>query len=185
MENWKEWQKPYAPGTFVILPPDDVSRAVNRQREQYDPVSASYSPAHITVTQPLSNRPDQEDWEKIESAMKGFSSFKIDYGPLRSFLPYPCIWYQVQPVKKVLALRESLHSTGLFNLNQGLIENFIPHLTITEGQSGPEVTEALLEELQAVSAAGSFTCKDLAYIVPDPSFRFHTERLVPFGDSGQ
>ncbi len=55
MDHWEEWQKVYQYGTRVIWPPAEVREIVNHQREKYDPVSASFCGAHITLTQPLLN----------------------------------------------------------------------------------------------------------------------------------
>jgi Holliday junction DNA helicase RuvB subunit len=107
--------------------------------------------------------------------------FLIHYGPLKSFLPYPCIWYDIQPSGRVLAVREALHDTGFFNLRQGYIEDFIPHLTITEGESGPEVNQSLLDQLQSESSSGSFLCQEVSYFVPDQDFHFTVQRGLVLG----
>jgi 2'-5' RNA ligase len=179
VDDWEEWQKPYEFGTIVIWPPDEVRGIVNLQRERYDPVSQSYCETHITVTQPLVKRLDQDEWDGLLNLLASYESFEITYGPLKSFLPYPCIWYAIQPVERVLELREALHLTGYFNSAMKHPENFIPHMTITEGQSGPTVDEALFELLQSESRDGVFQCDGLSYIVPDRQFRFHVERFLP------
>jgi len=181
MENWPAWGKRFGPGLFIILPPDPVRRIVDAQRETYDPLSQSYIGAHITLTQPFQKNPSDTDWGLILQTLKGFQPFEISYGPLKSFLPYPCIWYDVQPASIILEIREALHQTGLFDLQEGLIEDFIPHMTITEGQSGPEVNTELLEELQKESRSGSFFCEDLVYAAPDPNFHFSPGRRIPLG----
>ena len=99
-----------------------------------------------------------------------FPAFEIQYGPIKSFLPYPCIWYEIQPEDKILDLRHALHQTGYFNLSLTHTGDFIPHMTITEGLSGPPVDKELLTKLQEQSSQGSFICHDAAYIVPDESF---------------
>ena len=179
MENWEAWQKPYEFGTIVLWPPEHVRRIVNAQREKYDPVSQSYCETHISVTQPLKKRLDLGEWRFIEKLLAGYEAFEINYGPLDSFLPYPCIWYKIEPVQRVLALREALHQTGFFNLDLKHPENFIPHMTITEGLSGPTVDEDLLGLLQSESGEGSFRCDGLSYILPDDSFKFQVQRFLP------
>jgi 2'-5' RNA ligase len=179
MNSWEDWQKPYQFGTLVIWPPDALREIVNSQRERIDPVSGSYCEAHITVTQPLSGYLDDEEWDRLETILSSIVSFEISYGPLKTFLPYPCIWYEIQPAEKVLELRNVLHQTGFFNLDMKHPQNFIPHMTITEGLSGPEVDENLFRMLQEESGKGLFHCKGLSYIVPDEDFRFQVKRFLP------
>ena len=105
MDHWEEWQKVYLHGTFVIWPPDDVREIINRQRYEYDPKSASICETHITLTQPLLKPLSKEDWNRIQEISSNIIPFEIQYGPLKSFLPYPCIWYEIQPVKIILDLR--------------------------------------------------------------------------------
>jgi len=179
MENWEDWQKPYQFGTLVIWPPDEIREIVNSQRERIDPVSQSYCETHISVTQPLCRWLEAEEWDRLGVLLASFDSFLIEYGPLNTFLPYPCIWYEIKPVNRVLELRNSLHQTGYFNLEMKHPQNFIPHITITEGLSGLEVDKDLFQTLQQESGKGSFQCEELAYIVPDQDFRFYISRILP------
>jgi 2'-5' RNA ligase len=179
MDRWPDWGKPYKPGLFIIQPPDDVSVTVNAQRKMYDPLSQSYIGAHITVTQPFIKEPSEFEWDHLRGILKDLLPFEIHYGPLKSFLPYPCIWYDVQPAEQVLKIRDAMHQTGLFNLKEGYIKDFIPHMTITEGQSGPEVTPDLLEKLQDESQEGSFLCEKLVLSAPDQNFHFEPARKIP------
>ena len=179
MKSWQDWQKPYQFGTIVIWPPDEIRCVVNKQREQYDPLSQSYCEAHISVTQPLRKEFSGNEWDQVLSVVESFGSFLIDFGPLNSFLPYPCIWYEIQPQKRVLELRHALHQTGFFNLGLPHTEGFIPHMTITEGISGSTVNEKMLNKLQGESSQGSFLCKELAYIVPTQRFCFKVKKTLP------
>jgi 2'-5' RNA ligase len=181
VEDWQDWQKVYRFGTMVIWPPDDVREVVNRLREAHDPVSQSICEAHITLTQPLLQPLSDREWAEVTRIVGSFAPFEITYGPLNSFLPYPCIWYEIRPMEKVLEIRRALHETGFFNLALPHTEGFIPHMTITEGQSGPSVNEALLESLQSRVQSGSFWCSDVAYIVPDRTFHFEVARRLPLG----
>lgn len=183
MDRWPAWGKRFQPGLFIIQPPDAVSEIVNAQRMTYDPLSRSYIGAHISVTQPLSRTPSESEWDLLGQILGNMQQFMVHYGPLKSFLPYPCIWYDVQPAERVLAIREALHQTGFFNLDEGYIADFIPHMTITEGQSGPEVTRELLEELQRESQSGSFLCEELVLSAPDPDFRFSPQKRITLGSA--
>lgn len=181
MEHWEDWQKGYQHGVLVIWPPKAVRRIVNRQRGTYDPDSAATCEAHITLTQPLTRPLNEMEWAKLQAITEDREPFEIQYGPLKSFLPYPCIWYEVQPTARILDLREALHQTGFFDLSRPHTEGFTPHLTITEGLSGPEVNRALLEKLQDESSAGSFMCQEICLIVPDIAFQFHPEKRLKLG----
>ena len=181
MGDWPDWGKRYAPGLFVILPPDPIRFIVDAQRETYDPISQSYIGAHITVTQPFLNDPTENAWELCIRSLESISPFEIRYGPLKSFLPYPCIWYDIQPAEIVLDMREALHQTGLFNLSEGYIKDFIPHMTITEGQSGPEVTMGLMDQIQEKSESGSFICDEIVLVAPDQDFHFSSRKRMSLG----
>lgn len=179
MENWPTWGVRFKPGLFIIQPPEDVSSIVNAQRKMYDPLSHTYIGAHITVTQPFLREPIASEWDLLAGILEEFLPFEIHYGPIKSFLPYPCIWHEVQPAEQILKIRGALHQTGLFNLKDGYIEDFIPHMTITEGQSGPEVNNDLLAQLQDESQPGSFLCEELTRSVPDQDFHFFPDRKIP------
>ncbi len=181
MDHWENWQKAYQHGTLVIFPPDPIRQMINKQREKYDPVSAAYTEAHITLTHPLLYPLSAPEWHTIENIIDSFTAFDIQYGPLRSFLPYPCIWYEIQPVNKILDLRKALHQSGLFDLSLEHRDGFIPHLTITEGQSGPDVDEKLLNILQQESCPGSFICQEVTYIIPDEGFCFEVDKKFSLG----
>ena len=180
-DDWEKWQKVYQHGTLVVWPPDDIRTIVNIQRKAYDPISAAVCETHITLTQPLLNPLIDTEWEHIQEIVSGFPAFEIQYGPLKSFLPYPCIWYEIQPVTKILDLRKALHQTGFFNLSLRHTEGFIPHMTITEGLSGPVVDEKLLSILQKESNRGSFICQDAAYLIPDERFCFGVGKRISLG----
>jgi 2'-5' RNA ligase len=181
MDHWEEWQKVYQHGILVILPPDEVRGFVNQQREEYDPQSAAICDAHITLSQPLLQPLNESELINIKNIIKTFQPFEIHYGPLKSFLPYPCIWYEIQPTTRVLCIREALHKTGFFDLSQEHTDGFIPHMTVTEGLSGPDVNEELLTKLQERSPAGSFLCSQITLLRPDEDFSFQVHRHITLG----
>ncbi len=181
MEEWPKWQKVYKYGTLVIWPPDRVGEVVNRLRHQYDPVSQSFCGAHITLTQPFLRQPSSNEWVELCEVVSSFESFEIQYGPIHTFLPYPCIWFEIHPSELVLVIRQALHATGMFNLDLPHTEDFIPHMTVTEGQSDIDVTEELYTKLRDEISGGSFICPDIAYIVPDRVFHFGIQRRLPLG----
>jgi 2'-5' RNA ligase len=181
VKAWKNWQRRYRHGVFLILPPHEIRQWVNTQRELYDPTSAAICETHISVSQPLLKPISEQDRILLGDSVRSLKPFEIHIGQLKSFLPYPCIWYEIQPVELILKLRSVLHGTGLFNLVDGYIEDFIPHMTITEGRSGPEVNLDLLEQLQPQSPSGSFICSGLSLMVPDKAFHFHQKGYLPLG----
>ncbi|MGD8555366.1 MAG: 2'-5' RNA ligase family protein [Anaerolineales bacterium] len=181
MEGWEDWQKPYQFGTLVIWPPDPVRQDINQQRQEFDPASQAICEAHITVTPPLVHALAEEQWQEIEQIVGAFRAFEITYGPLRSFLPYPCIWHEIQPMESVIEIRRALLQTGHFNRTMPHLEDFVPHMTITEGLSGPEVNQELLARLVARFGGGAFRCEDLAYIIPDEGFHFQVLKRIPLG----
>lgn len=180
MEQRADWQRAYIFGTLVIWPPEPVRGMVNALRQHYDPVSQATCEAHISLTQPFIRRPDKDDLEHLRQIALNFESFQIQFGPLNSFLPYPCIWLEVHPVSRILSLRQKLHETGLFNLSLAHTDDFVPHMTITEGLSGPKVNQELLESMKPKVTAGSFTCTDFVHIVPNPQFHFEVRQVFPF-----
>ena len=184
MASWEDWQRQYEFGTIVIWPPNEIRQTVNSQRAEYDPVSQAHCQAHISVTQPLSRWLDGEEWHQVSELILRHEFFEIHYGPVNSFLPYPCIWYEIRPSQKILEIRSALHLTGFFNLAIPHPQNFIPHMTITEGFSGPAVDQALLERIRSESTSGSFLCEELAYIIPNEEFRFEVAGTLPLSSGG-
>jgi len=178
MSEWAAWQEDFRPGTLVILPPARIRRTVDQLREECDPVSHAWYGTHITLTQPFVNPPQEDDWTRLAQVAAGFDAFQIDYGPLRSFLPYPCIWYEIQPKDRVIAIRTALHDTGLFNLALPHTDDSIPHMTITEGRPGRKVDENLLAELRNRTSEGSFLCAEVTYFLPDAGFHFSAQRTL-------
>jgi len=178
MSEWTNWQESFRCGVLVIVPPERVRRTVDRLRAGYDPTSHSYFGTHITLTQPMVRIPREDDWARLVQVAAGFDAFRIEYGPPDSFLPYPCIWFRIRPNARVLEIRKALHGVGLFNLGLPHTDDFIPHMTITEGRSGRKVDEELLAELRDRSVEGSFVCREVAYITPNPRFRFAVRRTL-------
>ena len=178
---WQRWQLPVQHGTLAIWPEDGVRRYVNTFRAEHDPASQKTCEAHMTLTQPFTSTPSPRAWRKISDVLMEFNEFRVDYGPVRSFLPAPVIWLQIEPRKTIAALREALHDTGLFDLTLPHTDDFVAHMTITEGLSSGDVDEALLSRLRSEIKSGSFACRDIAYLRPDANFRFSVDRFVSLG----
>lgn len=175
--GWPAWQRAYRFGTLVIRPPARVRAVVDRWRARYDPVSQGYVDTHITLTQPFRQEPTRQALAQITDLLRAQRQFDIRYGPLRHFLPDPVLWLEIQPARRVIALRKALHETGLFDLAQPHTEGFVPHMSITEGLSSPHADEALYRQLRAQAPAGIFTCRAITYLRPDARFQFRKLRM--------
>ncbi len=178
--HWEPWQLPYRHGTLVIWPPQEVRDYVNELRRRLDPISHRYAEAHITLTQPFREPVSKRVIGQVRSVLETEEPFAIAYGPLRSFLPRPVLWLDVQPSDRVLQLRRRLHAIGVFDLSLPHTDDFVPHMTLTEGQSGTPVDDELFRVLEPTIATGSFTCSGIAYIRPNDGFRFGVEREIAF-----
>src|SRR5690348_15881411 len=86
---WEEWQREYRFGAFFIFPPAGVFEEVDALRSTYDPQSASYCQAHISLSRPLPRPLSREDVTEIRDRLAEIAPFEIQYGPLRTFPPYP------------------------------------------------------------------------------------------------
>lgn len=173
-------QRNYAHGTLVIWPPDAVREPVNQLRQRYDPASQAICDAHITLTQPFLTKPDEQDWQGIEAVLARFNPFALGYGPLNSFLPYPCVYLEIEPRETIMRLRSALHETGLFNLSLPFSDDsFIPHMSITDGSPDEGQTRSIIAALAVDEPRGHFLCDRIAYIRPDAAFHFEVARELP------
>lgn len=180
-----DFQRTYAHGTLVLWPPDAVRAPVNQLRQRYDPASQAICDAHITLPQPFITEPDQEDWRAVEAALANFGPFDLSYGPLRSFLPYPCIYLEIGPRETIMQLRSALHDTGLFNLSLPFSDaSFIPHMSITDGYPDESQTRSIFTALSGSELRGHFLCDRIAYIRPDAGFHFEVARTLPLRGGG-
>lgn len=180
--SWEEWQIEYRYGAFFIFPPTGVIEAIDLLRSRYDPQSAAYCRAHISLSEPLRRRFTQSDLEELRARLSALEPFEIEYGPLRSFPPYPGVTYAIAPEERFEELRSAIHSTSMFSgtpLRRGQIA---PHMTIAEFIT-VERTEELLRELRGNVPEGTFWCDSLAYAVPDDDFSFELVLTVPLGRS--
>ncbi len=170
--GWEPWKRPYRYGTLAIYPPPSVREYVNGFREELDPVSHGYSEAHITLTQPFRQPAIDKVVDRLAAMLRLEESFQVTYGPVRSFLPSPVLWLQVQPCQRILDLRRKLHGLDLFDLSLPHTDDFVPHMTLTEGLSGPPVDDGLLRRYEPRVESGSFECTSIVHLVPDSEFRF-------------
>jgi 2'-5' RNA ligase len=187
--QWVDWQKTYEHGTFVIWPPDAIRAEINPLRARYSPIAHSLCETHITLTQPLLRPLDTVDKARLEVIVASFQSVTIRYGPLRTWSGGRIIYFAIEPQETILALRQALHRTGLFNLDLPFTEGFVPHMTVQEGYAEgtpgadavePEQGMAVYNALNDTLPGGTFLCPEIAYIVPDSRFHFDVVRTLSF-----
>lgn len=177
------WEIPYLPGALVIVPPVPIRQRIDRLRRKYDLASARRIPAHISVAQPFRAEPDKAALAQVQEVLGRFRPFVVKYGPLRNFLPYPCIWYEIQPAELIVEMRRALHATGLFNTDLPFTEGFIPHMSITHGSPGPEETLWIFNRIRSRVQNGSFPVESIIYTRPDWQSRFLTVTELMLGKS--
>lgn len=170
-----EFRSIYQYGTLLILPPPHVAAIVDELRERYDPASAAVAGAHITLTQPFAAEPSEAELALVGETLAGFDPFFIHWGPLANFLPYPCIYFAIQPREPVMQLRGALHGLALFNTTLPFSgDDFVPHISITDGHPDADATARIFEELRDTVPNGVFPCSEVVYSRPDEQFRFQT-----------
>ncbi len=175
------WEMPYLPGALIIVPPESTRGKVDRLRRKHDSASAERVTAHITVAQPFRDQPGDEELKMVKQVLAQFEPFRLEYGPLRNFLPHPCIWFDVRPADKVLAIRKALHATGLFNTDLPFTRGFVPHMSITDGAPDAEETGRLFEKLKSKVRGGRFAVSRLVYTRPDWQTKFQVVESLPLG----
>ena len=178
-----DWRKVYTPGTLVLWPGEVTASIANALRSQYDPESQRICPAHITLTQPFLDLPNTDDWAKLAAIGKTVKPFLVTVGPIETFGTSAVLKFDVEPKSGLLALRQALHDTGLFNLNLPFTEGFTPHLTISEyGVQEPSYALELAQSLNKTTPVTTFMCSEFAYIRPDANRVFSHVRTVRLGD---
>lgn len=178
--SWEQWQAEYRYGAFYIFPPTGVIEAIDQLRKTYDPKSASYCQAHISLSEPLQHPITQSDLEDLTTHLASITPFHIHYGPLRSFPPYPGVAYTIASEEPFAALRTAIHSASMFRGMSPKREHIAPHMTIAEFISN-ERTDELLQQLSGNVPEGSFLCSSVEYAVPNRDLYFERVLTVPLG----
>ncbi|MNT73733.1 hypothetical protein D3C72_2124760 [compost metagenome] len=102
--------------------------------------------------------------------LKTFTSFEITIGPAIASPNKRLMWLDVSNKQSVLAVREALHATGLFNLELPLTKGFIPHMTISEESREPKDNETRIKEVNKSTQPFTVTFDKISWIVPDEDF---------------
>jgi 2'-5' RNA ligase len=176
----EDWQKEYKYGAFYIFPPHGVIEPIDELRQTYDPTSASYCQAHISLSEPLCHPFTDEQLHELKTALSSIKPFEMHYGPLRIFPPYPGITYAIQPEDAFMHLRTVIHATSLFIGISLKHKDIAPHMTIAEFIT-IERTEELLKELSAKVPEGKFLCESIEYAIPNKHFSFERVLTIPLG----
>ncbi len=178
--DWEKWKFEYQYGAFYVFPPNGVIEPIDTLRDKYDPQSAKYCQAHISLSEPLAGPLTEEQLTELKESLSRIKPFEMKYGPLRSFPPYPGVCYTITPEKEFFDLRQAIHSTSLFAKNPLTRKDRAPHITIAEFIS-IERTNELLKELQGKVPEGLFQCMTIEYAVPNDDFYFERVLSIPLG----
>ncbi|MDE3000107.1 MAG: 2'-5' RNA ligase family protein [Gemmatimonadota bacterium] len=182
--KWENWQRDYRLGVILILPPPDVSREIDILRVRYDPRSAAWCPAHITLSDPLSSEMSPSLAGEIRGVLSNVGPFKLHYDKLYASKRHAGVAYRITPREPVERLKDLLHGTSGFAGETHRRRDIAPHMTIAEFISIEESLR-LCARLQDTAPAGFFLCDRLTYMVPDDGFRFQRRSTFPLGDSAQ
>lgn len=177
------WQPEYAFGAFFIFPPDDVLEMVDALRGKYDPKSANYCRAHISLSEPLGQPLTQGMLDEIEEMARQVEPFEMSYGPLITFPPHPGVCFRVEPKDRFFNLRARLHDRTAFEGRELGRKDIAPHMTIAEFGLNFIQSEKLKNSLQGTVPEGRFYCDAIEYAVPNDRFYFERKLRIPLGTS--
>ena len=180
--KWEDWQRDYRLGVILILPPSDVSREIDLLRARYDPRSAAWCPAHISLSDPLSSEMTPALADEIRGAVSAIRPFTLHYDELYASSRHAGFAYRIAPREPIERLKGILHGTSGFAGEAYRRRQISPHMTIAEFISIAESLR-LCARLQDTAPSGSFLCDRLAYMVPDQNFRFSKRLTFVLGDS--
>ncbi|MEZ4570497.1 MAG: 2'-5' RNA ligase family protein [Thermomicrobiales bacterium] len=177
-----EFRRTYQHGTLVIWPPDDLRSIVGELRRRFDPASQAICDAHITMTMPFAIYPSGSDLDRLSDVVALHVPITVEYGPLASFLPYPCVYLEIRPQDRLRSLQSALYDLGLFNLSLPFSDpnDYIFHMSITDGYPDEAQSRHILASLEGFEPRGTFEVSSVEWIVPDSDFRFAAYRRFPF-----
>lgn len=181
-QAWEPWQAEYRYGAFYIFPPTGIIEPVDELRRLHDPQSHAYCQAHISVSEPLKAAPPEAQMQELQDVLSRVNPFWVQYGPVRTFPPYPGVVYAIQPEDAFMNLRSLIHATSLFTSAPLTRKDIKPHMTIAEFMT-LEDTEKLRQELDGHVPEGVFLCDTIGYAVPNERFCFERVLTIALGDS--
>lgn len=179
-EHWEPWWHGYYFGAFYIFPPEEVMQTVDALREKYDPKSASFCRAHISLSEPLSHKITVAEVEALQEELASIEPFEIRYGPLRTHPPYPGVTYTIEPENRFDRLRSVIHANALFQGVELKRSKIVPHMTIAEFITQEE-TDKIYNSLKNQVESGTFWCKEIVLAVPNNEMYFNQVLRIPLG----
>ena len=180
-DHWENWWHGYFYGAFYIFPPEEVMLAVDELREKYDPKSASFCRAHISLSEPLEKKISIFDINSLRNDLRSINQFEINYGPLRTHPPYPGVTYTITPEDEFDTLRKVIHENQLFQVVELKRSKIVPHMTIAEFIT-MEQTNELFDKLSGEVDYGKFLCKEIVLAVPNNEMYFNPVISIPLGN---
>lgn len=174
--SWESWCESYRFGALYVFPPLEVRTRVNALRQHYDARSQAICDAHISLTVPVPAPLTHAAAAELHDVIGATPPFMVQWGPPHQYPGIPGVVLRIQPVERFVALVRALEGCACFADAAPRPHPFSPHMTIAEFITGPRSDE-ILAELGGVDLEGAFPCTEVAYAVPDASFRF-TERAV-------
>lgn len=179
-DKWEPWQKEYKWGAFYLFPPPKVMKTVNALRQKYDPTSAKICDAHVSLSDTIPHLPTDAHISELQDVLGSIKPFTIEYGPLRTYPPYPGVCYDIKPDDKFYQIRETIHSTSLFFKSRLERKNIPPHMTIAEFGLTMEQSDQLCAQLKDKIECGEWVCEGISLAVPDDNFFFKEMLYIPF-----
>ncbi|MCR9134279.1 MAG: 2'-5' RNA ligase family protein [bacterium] len=179
-DHWENWWHGYYYGAFYIFPPEEVMKEVDKLREKYDPKSAGFCRAHISLSEPLKKKITASDMHSLRNDLSLITPFEINYGPLRTHPPYPGVTYTITPEKEFDTLRKVIHGNKLFHGVELRRSKIVPHMTIAEFIT-MEQTNEIFDRLNGKVKSGKFLCKEIVLAVPNNDMYFNPVISIPLG----
>lgn len=176
--HWENWWHGYYYGAFYIFPPEEIMSTVDELRKKYDPKSASFCRAHISLSEPLTKAITDDDIESLSKELSSVESFEMNYGPLRTHPPYPGVTFTITPEDKFSLLRKIIHSNKLFAGVELKRSTIVPHMTIAEFITNEQTTQ-IYDELKDQVESGKFLCQEIVLAVPDNNMYFNRVLTIP------
>ena len=109
-----------------MFPPFGIIETVDDLRAAHDSMSAAICQAHVSLSEAMPQPLSPGQVTELAEALAGFGAFEVNYGPLRSFPPYPGVSYAIGPEEHFSALRTVIHSTSPF-AGVSLTHSRVPH----------------------------------------------------------
>jgi hypothetical protein len=178
--NWEEWQRDYRLGLILIMPPEEVSQQIDPLRQNYDPYAFAICPTHISISDPLLRELTPAYEKEIEEILRRIEPFVLHYDKPHASTEHAGIAYPITPQQPIDQLKDTLHTTTVFDGKVYRRRHIPAHMTIAEFISIEDGLK-LCAELQETAPSGSFLCDRLEFIVPDQDFHFQRVRTFFLG----